>query len=206
MSEHALEMMKSEKLINRGEMLDLWDLARQEQDLEARADAVKAVNEIQESKDNENENESDPGEEKIERATKTKKELAEMADAAERAAKVSERGFIQKCGQSETQLKGPNRPRPRSPGRVSIRSRGSSKLSSRARIRARSSACSSRPPSWPEKSIKPPRTVTTSAANSARADASRPVRASSSGGASRETRNSANWRGWSGGSSRTRAR
>ena len=37
MSEHALELVKSEKLINRSEMLDLWDLARQEQDLEARA-------------------------------------------------------------------------------------------------------------------------------------------------------------------------
>ena len=104
MSEHALEMMKSEKLINRGEMLDLWDLARQEQDLEARAEAVKAVNEIQESKDNENE--SDPGEEKKERATKMKKELAEMADAAERAAKVSEARLNQKSRQFETQLKG----------------------------------------------------------------------------------------------------
>ena len=51
MSEHALEMMKSEKLINRGEMLDLWDLARQEQDLEARAEAVKAVDEIQQPKE-----------------------------------------------------------------------------------------------------------------------------------------------------------
>ncbi len=106
MSEHALEMMKSEKLINRSEMLDLWDLARQEQDLEARAEAVKAVIEIQESKDNENENESAPGEEKEERATKTKKELAEMADAAERAAKVSEARLNQKSRQFETQLKG----------------------------------------------------------------------------------------------------
>ena len=44
MSEHALEMMKSEQLINRAEMLDLWDLARQEEDLEARAQAVKNAN------------------------------------------------------------------------------------------------------------------------------------------------------------------
>ena len=106
MSEHALEMIKSEKLINRGEMLDLWDLARQEQDLEARAEAVRAVNEIQESKDNETENQSDSGEEKNERATKTNKELAEMADAAERAAKVSEARLNQKSRQFETQLKG----------------------------------------------------------------------------------------------------
>src|SRR5271155_4016612 len=105
MSEHALEMMKSEKLVNRGEMLDLWDLARQEQDLEARAEAVKAVNEIQESK--EGENESEPGAEKKDQATR--KELAEMADAAERAAKVSEARLNQKSRQFETQLKGADR-------------------------------------------------------------------------------------------------
>lgn len=98
MSEHALEMMKSEKLINRNEMLDLWDLARQEQDLEARAEAVKTVNEIRESKENES------GEEKENQAAK--KELAEMADAAERAAKVSEARLNQKSRQFETQLKG----------------------------------------------------------------------------------------------------
>jgi len=108
MSEHALEMMKSEQLINRGEMLDLWDLARQEQDLEARAEAMKAVNEMQESKDDEIENESARGREKEnkDRAMKTKKELAEMADAAERAAKVSEARLNQKSRQFETQLRG----------------------------------------------------------------------------------------------------
>jgi uncharacterized protein with von Willebrand factor type A (vWA) domain len=100
MSEHALEMVKSEKLINRSEMLDLWDLARQEQDLEARAEAVKTVNEIQEKE----EGESTPGEEEKNQATK--KELAEMADAAERAAKVSEARLNQKSRQFETQLKG----------------------------------------------------------------------------------------------------
>ena len=100
MSEHVLEMMKSEKLINRSEMLDLWDFARQEQDLEARAEAVKAVNEIQEKE----EGESAPGEEKKDQATK--KELAEMADAAEHAAKVSEARLNQKSRQFETQLKG----------------------------------------------------------------------------------------------------
>jgi uncharacterized protein with von Willebrand factor type A (vWA) domain len=106
MSEHALELIKSEKLINRGEMLDLWDIARQEQDLEARAEAVKTVNEIQEAKDNEGENESAPGDEEKKRATKTSKELTQMADAAERAAKVSEARLNQKSRQFEAQLKG----------------------------------------------------------------------------------------------------
>jgi len=105
MSEHALEMIKSEQLINRAEMLDLWDLARQEQDLEARAEAVKATDEIQESKAGENE--STPGEQKKDQATK--KELAEMADAAERAAKVSEARLNQKSRHFETQLKGADR-------------------------------------------------------------------------------------------------
>jgi uncharacterized protein with von Willebrand factor type A (vWA) domain len=100
MSELALEMMKSEQLINRTEMLDLWDLARQEQDLEARAEAVKSVAEIQES----NEGETAPGEEKNDEAAK--KELEAMAEAAERAAKVSEARLNQKSRQFETQLKG----------------------------------------------------------------------------------------------------
>src|SRR5208283_2783080 len=110
MSEHALEMMKSEKLINRIEMLDLWDLARQEQDLEARAEAVKAIDEIQASK--EGEDESAPGHEEVGKDKKdqaAKKELAAMADAAERAAKVSEARLNQKSRQFETQLKGADR-------------------------------------------------------------------------------------------------
>ncbi len=95
MSEHALEMMKSEKLINRSEMLDLWDLARQEEDLEARAQAVKNAIEVAEPK---------TGEPATDDAAA--KEIAEMADAAERAAKVSEARLNQKARQFETQHKG----------------------------------------------------------------------------------------------------
>jgi uncharacterized protein with von Willebrand factor type A (vWA) domain len=95
MSEHALEMIKSERLINRGEMLDLWDLARQEEDLEARAQAVKTANEIAEPK------EGEPAPDAA-----AAKEIAEMADAAERAAKVSEARLNQKARRFETQLKG----------------------------------------------------------------------------------------------------
>ena len=95
MSEHALEMIKSERLINRGEMLDLWDLAQQEEDLEARAQAVKTANEIAEPK----EGEPAPNAAAV-------KEISEMADAAERAAKVSEARLNQKARRFETQLKG----------------------------------------------------------------------------------------------------
>ena len=37
LGERALEMIRSEKLINRNEIVDLWDLEHQEQDLESRA-------------------------------------------------------------------------------------------------------------------------------------------------------------------------
>ena len=99
MSEHALEMIRSEQLLNRREMLDLWDLERQEQDLENRADAVKNVNENSEPEAGE------PAPEAGKNAA-GKKELAEMADAAERAAKVSEARLNQKARQVESQLKG----------------------------------------------------------------------------------------------------
>jgi uncharacterized protein with von Willebrand factor type A (vWA) domain len=95
MSEHALEMIKEERLVNRGEMLDLWDLARQEQDLENRAEAVKTAVEMAEPKE---------GEPALDDATR--KKLAEMAESAERAAKVSEARLNQKTRQFETQLKG----------------------------------------------------------------------------------------------------
>src|SRR5271168_2889742 len=104
-------------------------------------------------------------------------------------------------------LKWPMRPsaRPKSRRLGSIKRRGNSKRSSKARIGPRSSGCNLRLPSWPTKSIAPPKTVTTSAASSGRVAGSPRARAWSSGGGSRATRNSASWRGWSGDSSRTRA-
>ncbi|HXN87722.1 MAG TPA: hypothetical protein VN867_16730, partial [Candidatus Binataceae bacterium] len=46
LGEQVLEMVRSEKLVNRREMLDLWDLAHQEDDLKERAEALKNVQEI----------------------------------------------------------------------------------------------------------------------------------------------------------------
>src|SRR5271157_3260151 len=48
MGEQAIEMVRSEKLINRREMLDLWDLKHQEEDLAARAEALKNALEMSE--------------------------------------------------------------------------------------------------------------------------------------------------------------
>ena len=95
MSEQALEMIKSERLINRSEMADLQDLARQEEDLEGRVEGVKTVAEMAEPK------EGEPALDESE-----KKKLAAMAEAAERAAKVSEARLNQKARQIETALKG----------------------------------------------------------------------------------------------------
>src|SRR5437016_3440302 len=44
--EQVLEMVRSERLINRKEMLDLWDLQHQEEDLKERADALEKMQEM----------------------------------------------------------------------------------------------------------------------------------------------------------------
>jgi hypothetical protein len=51
LGERALEMIRSEKLINRNEMVDLWDLEHQEQELESRAETLKAVQEMTDRND-----------------------------------------------------------------------------------------------------------------------------------------------------------
>ena len=94
LGERALELIRSEKLINRKEMVDLWDLEHQEQDLESRAETLKNAQEISEQ------TEKDP-----EACAETKKKLEEMNDAATRAAQVSEARLNQKTRQIESDLK-----------------------------------------------------------------------------------------------------
>jgi len=43
LGEEIIEMVRSQRLINRREMLDLWDLKHQEEDLKERAEALKAI-------------------------------------------------------------------------------------------------------------------------------------------------------------------
>jgi len=45
LGEQVIEMVRSERLINRREMLDLWDLKHQEEDRKERAEALKAITE-----------------------------------------------------------------------------------------------------------------------------------------------------------------
>lgn len=96
LGEQVLEMVRSERLVNRREMLDLWDLAQQEEDLRDRAEALKSVQE--EMTRPPGEGESAPDED-------MRRKLAELAEAAERAAKVSEARQNQKARNVETSLR-----------------------------------------------------------------------------------------------------
>ncbi|HEY6395178.1 MAG TPA: hypothetical protein VIX12_07140, partial [Candidatus Binataceae bacterium] len=94
LAEQTLEMIRSERLLNRREMLDLFDLAHQEQDLEERAATLKNAQEMLEPKEGEPSSDEN-----------TQKKIAELAEAAERAAKVSEARLNQKVRQFESDLK-----------------------------------------------------------------------------------------------------
>ncbi len=94
MGERALEMIRSEKLVNRREMVDLWDLEHQEQDLESRAETLKGAQAMADS------TEGDP-----DANAQAKKQAEEMVEAAARAAQVSEARLNQKSRQIESDLK-----------------------------------------------------------------------------------------------------
>jgi len=94
LGEQVLEMVRSERLVNRNEMRDLWDLAQKEDDLKEKADALKHVQEMQEGKDGEGEPDAE-----------LKEKIAKLAEAAENAAKVSEARLNQKARQVESDIK-----------------------------------------------------------------------------------------------------
>ena len=99
LGEQVLEMIRSERILNRKEMLDLWDLAHQEDDLKERADALKNVEQMKE------EAEGPPKEGEPEADAELKEKIAKLADAAENAAKVSEARINQKARQVENDIK-----------------------------------------------------------------------------------------------------
>jgi len=103
LGEQVLEMIRSERLVNRSEMLDLWDLTRQEEDLEERADALKQMQEMIDSPNAEKPPSESQGEPAADE--QAKKRIAELADAAERAAKVSEARVGQKARRVENDIK-----------------------------------------------------------------------------------------------------
>src|SRR3984893_19432668 len=79
LAEQALEMVRSERLLNRSELLDLWDLHHQEEDLAERADELKTTAEAAAPA----EGETPPDED-------LKKKIEKLTEVAERAAGVSE--------------------------------------------------------------------------------------------------------------------
>jgi uncharacterized protein with von Willebrand factor type A (vWA) domain len=98
LGERALEMIRSEKLVNRNEMVDLWDLDHQEQDLESRAETLKSV---QSMRDQAESNPAANGD--------AKRKLEQMTEAAVRAAQVSEARLNQKARQMESDLRNGDR-------------------------------------------------------------------------------------------------
>ncbi|HTQ24958.1 MAG TPA: VWA domain-containing protein [Candidatus Binataceae bacterium] len=93
LAEQALELVRSERLLNRRELLDLWDLDHQEEDLAQRADELKAITEAAAPAEGE---EAADGE--------LKKKLEKLKEAAARAAQVSEARLNQKARQVSEQI------------------------------------------------------------------------------------------------------
>jgi uncharacterized protein with von Willebrand factor type A (vWA) domain len=91
LAEQALEMVRSERMINRRELLDLWELDHQEHDLAERAEELKHADETLKP------GEGEPDEE-------LKKKLEKLKEAAARAAQVSEARLRQKARQVEDQV------------------------------------------------------------------------------------------------------
>ena len=101
--EQALEMLRAEKLINRRELLDLWDLEHQERELADRAAALRNAIEMAHEQPPEAAEPGAPAESKDDGAIARK--IAELRAAAERAARVAEARLNQKARIAEDQLR-----------------------------------------------------------------------------------------------------
>ncbi len=91
MAEQALAMVRSERMLNRRELLDLWDLHHQEEDLAARAEELKQVEQTLKP------GEGEPDEE-------LNRKIAQLKEAAARAAQVSEARLNQKAREVTEQI------------------------------------------------------------------------------------------------------
>jgi uncharacterized protein with von Willebrand factor type A (vWA) domain len=93
LAEQALEMVRSERLVNRRELLDLWDLHHQEDELAERAEELKRIDQT-----------LTPGEGEGASDEELKKKLEKLKEAAARAAQVSEARLNQKARQVQEQI------------------------------------------------------------------------------------------------------
>lgn len=94
LGQQVLETVRAEKLVNRREMLDLWDLQHQEDQLEQSAAALKNAVELSDQQRSSEESADKDLEKKIE----------ELKDAAARAAQVAEARLNQKTRIFEEQF------------------------------------------------------------------------------------------------------
>jgi uncharacterized protein with von Willebrand factor type A (vWA) domain len=97
LAEQALELVRSERLLNRRELLDLWDLHHQEEDLGERADELKAMAEAAAQADGEPQADQELNDE-------LKKKIEKLKEAAARAVQVSEARLNQKARQVTEQI------------------------------------------------------------------------------------------------------
>jgi uncharacterized protein with von Willebrand factor type A (vWA) domain len=89
LAEQAIELVRAERLINRREMLDLWDLKHQEDELNERARALEGAMRL--------ESETKAGESQPDAQAQLGKKVEELKAAAARAAQVSEARLNQKA-------------------------------------------------------------------------------------------------------------
>jgi uncharacterized protein with von Willebrand factor type A (vWA) domain len=102
LGEQVLEVIRSERFINRREMLDLWDLEHQEEELSERAAALKTAVEMTPGNDQMPSVESDekePSDEEL------RKKIEQLKEAADRAAQVAEARLNQKARGFEETLR-----------------------------------------------------------------------------------------------------
>ena len=97
LAEQALELLRSERLLNRRELLDLWDLHHQEEDLNERADELKAIASAAAPADGKIQPDQELNDE-------LKKKIENLKEAAARAAQVSEARLNQKARQVVEQI------------------------------------------------------------------------------------------------------
>jgi uncharacterized protein with von Willebrand factor type A (vWA) domain len=97
LGEQVLETVRAEKLVNRREMLDLWDLKRQEEELEQSAAALKNALELSEQHKQSSPEESADKE--------LHNNIKELKEAAARAAQVAEARLNQKARMFEEQFR-----------------------------------------------------------------------------------------------------
>ncbi len=103
LGEQVLETIRSEKMLNRRELLDLWDLKHQEDDLEQKIQALKSAIELEKEAKQEEPSPGDAERQQVD-AKKREAELKKLWDAAERGAQAAEARLNQKAREVQNQI------------------------------------------------------------------------------------------------------